>query len=191
VFDPSASNFSSLMRLVSGKARALVGAYYRTTGAVYEVKTPTAVAGVRGTSFLVAYNPDTDATQVIGIHGQVQVRSVSERVGGAVFITAQEATTVFRNLPPTAPEMMDEQHFRREVEGLEVLSLGNLGGLGGGLAASHPIGAGSTVAAPDRAPSSPGKAGQLGRDQLRNAGDVAGQPLSVVGATRGSLGVPF
>jgi hypothetical protein len=150
------------------------------------------VAGVRGTSFLVAYNPDTDATEVIGIHGQVQVRSVSERVGGAVFITAQEATTVFRNLPPTAPEMMDEQHFRREVEGLEVLSLGNLGGLGAGLAASHPVGAGASVAAPDRAPSAQGgKAGQLGRDQLRNAGDVAGQPLSVVGATRGSLGVPF
>jgi hypothetical protein len=38
VFNPSTSNFSSLMRLVSGKARALVGAYYRTSGAVYRCK---------------------------------------------------------------------------------------------------------------------------------------------------------
>src|SRR5689334_19018403 len=30
VFDPSASRFSSLMRLVQGKARALVGKYYGT-----------------------------------------------------------------------------------------------------------------------------------------------------------------
>jgi len=190
VFDPSASSFSSLMRLVSGKARALVGHYYGTPGAAYEVQTPTAVAGVRGTSFLVAYNPDTDATEVIGIRGQIQVRSLSERVAGTVYVTAQETTTVFRNQPPTPPEMMEEQHFRHEVEGLEVLSLGNLGGIGG-LAATHPLGAGSTVAAPDRAPTAGGKAGQLGRDQLRNAGDVAGQPLSVVGNSRGSLGVPF
>jgi hypothetical protein len=32
------------MRLVQGKARALVGKYYGTPGAAYEVQTPTAVA---------------------------------------------------------------------------------------------------------------------------------------------------
>jgi hypothetical protein len=186
VFDPDASQYTSLVKLLQGKARALVGAYYRTPGASYEVQTPTAVAGVRGTSFMVAYYPDAEATEVIGIHGQIQVRSVSERIGESVFITAHESTTVYRDSAPSAPEPIDDQRFRREVDGLQVLALGNVGSF-----ATSPLRAGGTVPAPDRAPSSSGLAGQLGRDQLRNSGDVAGQPLPVVGATRGSLGIPF
>src|SRR5215470_14645656 len=85
VFDPSGGRFSSLLRLVQGKARALVSGYYKTSGATYEVQTPTAVAGVRGTSFLVAYNPDVDATDVVGIHGQIEVRNLAERVRGTVY----------------------------------------------------------------------------------------------------------
>lgn len=184
VFDPSASSFSSLMRLVSGKARAFVSQYYRTPGAAYEVQTPTAVAGVRGTSFLVAYDPVHDNTDVIGIHGQVEVRSLT---GQTVFVTAHETTTVWRNEPPTPPEAVDKQRFHREIEGLEQMSMGNIGGL----AATHPLRAGGAVPAPDRAPSTSGTAGQNGRNQLRNTGDVVGQPLAVIGATRGSLGVPF
>jgi hypothetical protein len=124
---------------------------------------------------------------VIGIHGQIEVRSLTARAAETVYVTAQEVTTVSRGQPPTAPEMMNEQLFRREVEGLEVISLGNVGNLAG----SHALAAGASVPAPDRAPSVSGQAGQLGRDNLRNAGDVAGQPLPIAGATRGSLGVPF
>lgn len=188
VFDPGAGRFTSLLRLVSGKARALVGAYYGTPGASYEVQTPTAVAGVRGTSFLVAYDPAADATEVIGIRGRVQVRSLTAGAEDVIYVSAQEMTTVFRGAAPTAPQPLEERFFRHEVEGLEVLSLGRAGSL----AASHPVGAGTTVAAPERAPASAGGiAGQLGRDELRNAADVVGQPLGVVDATRGSLGVPI
>jgi hypothetical protein len=187
VYDPAASSYSSLMRLVAGKARALVGKYYQTPGAVYEVETPTAVAGVRGTSFLVSYDPDSDATRVVGIRGQIQVRSLAERVGEVVYITAQETTTVLRDQAPTPPEPLDERYFRHEIEGLEALSIGNIGSIGVG----SPLTAAASVPAPDQAPSSSGLATQLGRDNLRNAGDVAGQPLPIAGATRGSLGVPF
>ena len=187
VFDPSASSFSSLMRLVTGKARAFVSEYYRTPGAAYEVQTPTAVAGVRGTSFLVAYDPTQDNTDVVGIHGQIQVRSLSERIGEVVYVNAHESTTVWRGEPPTPPEKVDEQHFHREIEGLDQMSMGSVGSL----AANHPLRAGGSVPMPERAPSASGLVGQLGRDQLRNSADVTGQPLGVVGATRGSLGVPF
>ncbi len=187
VFDPASSTFSSLLRLASGKARAFVSQYYRTPGAAYQVQTPTAVAGVRGTSFLVAYDPEHDTTDVIGIHGQIEVRSLSERVGDTVYVNAHETTTVWRGEPPTAPEMMDEQHFHREIEGLEQMSMGSVGSL----AAGHAVSRGGSVPAPDRAPPASSVAGQLGRDQLRNAGDVTGQPPAVVGASRGSLGIPF
>jgi hypothetical protein len=188
VFDPDAGRFSSIVRLLQGKARALVSAYYKTPGAAYEVETPTAVAGVRGTSFLVAYNPDVDSTEVIGIHGRVEVRSLAERIGGAVYVTEHETTTVMRDEAPTAPAPVDDQRFHHEIGGLQALSLNNIAGS----AASRPLGAGASVPAPERAPStSGGIVGQIGRDQLRNPGDVAGQPLNVVGNGRGSLGVPF
>jgi hypothetical protein len=183
VFDPAASHYSSLLQLVAGKARAFVSQYYRTPGAAYEVQTPTAVAGVRGTSFLVDYDPVNDNTDVVGIHGQIEVRSLT---GESVFITAQEATTVWRNAPPTPPQKLDELHFHREIEGLDQMAMGNVGVLAGG----HALTGGGTVPAPDRAPSASGTVGQLGRDQMRNTGDVLGQPPVIVGATRGSLGIP-
>jgi hypothetical protein len=189
VFDPDGGRFSSLIKLVQGKARALVGSYYGTPGASYEVETPTAVAGVRGTSFMVAYDPASEATEVVGIRGRIEVRGIGERAREVVYVTAQEATTVMRGAGPTQPEPIEQRMFQRDIEGLELLSLGNVNT---GLAASHPVGAGSEVPAPDKAPpsSSGGLAGQVGRDELRNAGDVVGQPLGVGDATRGQLVVP-
>src|SRR5689334_12215129 len=55
VFNPASSTYTSLLRLAAGKARALVSKVYGTPGASYEIQTPTAVAGVRGTTFLIAY----------------------------------------------------------------------------------------------------------------------------------------
>lgn len=185
VFDPNAGRFSSLMRLVSGSARALVGKYYRAPGASYEVQTPTAVAGVRGTTFLVSYDPDTDATEVVGIRGEIEVRSLSERIGETVYITANQSTTVERDAAPTAPQPINERLFHHEVEGLELLSLGNLSTL----TATSSVNDANKVPAPDKAPADSGLVGQLGRDQLRNIGDVVGQPVGSGG--RGSLGIPF
>jgi hypothetical protein len=188
VFNPSTGTFSSLMRLVSGRARSLVSEYYRNPGASYHVETPTAVAGVRGTTFLVSYYPDSEVTEVVGIDGRIEVSSVGTRARESVYINANEATTVERGQAPTAPETLDEQRFRQQIEGLDQMALGSIGNLGGGGAA---LSGGNEVAAPDKAPSSSGMVGQLGRDQMKNAGDVAGQPIPVVEASRGSLGVPF
>jgi len=187
VFQPDASRFSSVVRLLQGKARALVSGYYKTPGAAYEVETPTAVAGVRGTSFMVAYNPDLDATDVIGIRGQIEVRNLAERVRGTVYVTAHEITTVGRDRAPTQPEMLDEQLYRQEIGSLQALALGNLAAASGARA----LGAGAVVSAPEKAPSGSAVVTQIGRDQLRNPGDVTGQPLNIVGNGRGSLGVPF
>ncbi|MEO8602933.1 MAG: FecR family protein [bacterium] len=187
VFDPSAGHYNSLMKLISGKARALVNEVYGTTpGSAYEIETPTAVAGVRGTSFWVIYDPARDATDVIGIQGRIQVRSLAERLNDTVYVTAAEGTTVVRGMNPTAPEPVTLDYLRYEDDALQPLALGNVGSL----ASASGVKAGESVPAPDRAPSSSGLAGQLGRDELRNPGDVAGQPLSV-GDTRGRLGVPF
>lgn len=182
VFDPSASQFSSLMNLVVGKARALVSHYYGTPGANYQLRTPTAVAGVRGTTFVITYDADRDATEVVGIHGFVQVRNLTADADEFIYVGAEETTTVSRDGAPTSPQRIDERLFRDDMQGLELLSLGGVGGAIAGGAF------GATVAPPEQAPSTGEQVGQLGRDQLRNIGDVVGQPLN---GGRGRLGVPF
>jgi hypothetical protein len=185
VFDPAASTYSSLLRLAAGKARALVGKVYGTPGASYEIQTPTAVAGVRGTSFLIEYDATRDATDVIGIDGRIMVRSLAQVLDDTVYVTASEGTTVMRGRAPTRPEAVDPDYLLHESSALQPLAVGGVGG--GGAAAG--VQSGSSVPPPDRAPSSGGLAGQVGRDELRNPGDVAGQPPAVVNS-RGQLGVP-
>ncbi|MFN8644081.1 MAG: FecR family protein [Candidatus Binatia bacterium] len=187
VFDPGASRFTSLLSLAAGKARAIVSKAYGAPGASYEVQTPTAVAGVRGTEFLIEYDAKRDATDVIGIEGRVMVRTLAERLNDTVYITAAQGTTVVRGMAPTAPEAVDPEYLRHESDALQPLATGGVGAAGA--AAAGAAGA-NNVPPPDRAPSSGGLAGQVGRDELRNSGDVAGQPPGVVGAGRGQLSVP-
>ncbi|MGD9762205.1 MAG: FecR domain-containing protein [Candidatus Binatia bacterium] len=189
VFDPGTSRFQSLMKLLSGKARALVSDHYGTPGSSYEVETPTAVAGVRGTTFLISYDPDTDATQVIGIDGRIEVRSLAARLGDTVYVGAREGTTVLRGQPPTPPQPVAEDIFRFETDAIQTLGAGGAAGAGG--IAGSGVQSGSSVPAPEKAPpSSGGATGQVGTGENRNAGDVAGQPLEVINSGRGRLGVP-
>ncbi|HSP99278.1 MAG TPA: FecR family protein [Candidatus Dormibacteraeota bacterium] len=186
VFDPGSSRFSSLMRLAAGKARALVSQVYGTPGSSYEIQTPTAVAGVRGTTFLIAYDPTRDATDVIGIDGRIMVRSLADVLNNTVYVTASEGTSVTRGMAPTKPEPVDPDYMLHESNVLQPLAVGGAGG--GGVAAGAGVKAGN-VPPPDRAPSSGSLAGQTGRDEMKNAGDVAGQPPAVID-NRGQLGVP-
>lgn len=181
VFNPGGGQASSLMNLVVGKARALVSHYYGAAGTSYEVRTPTAVAGVRGTEFIITYDADREVSSVVGIDGFVQVRNLTADADEFIYIGAEETTYVRGDQKPTAPQRIEERLFRDEVEGMELLSMGS---------ASRGAARASSVAPPERAPVNAGQVGQLGRDQLRNTGDVVGQPLGVI-SNRGSLGVPF
>jgi hypothetical protein len=191
VFDPANGTYNSLLKLLSGKARALVSKVYGNPGASYEIQTPTAVAGVRGTTFLIEYDPSRDATDVIGIEGRIMVRSLADVLNNTVYVTASEGTTVVRGAAPTRPEPIDPDYMLHQSNVLQPLATGAGGAGGAGVAASSGTGTGTNnVPPPDRAPSSGGLAGQVGRDELRNSGDVAGQPPAVLNSGRGQLGVP-
>ena len=189
VFDPGSSRFTSLMRLAAGKARALVSKVYGTAGASYEIQTPTAVAGVRGTSFFITYDPTRDATDVVGIEGRIMVRSLAEVLDNTVYVTANEGTSVDRGVAPTRPEPVDPGYMMNQTNALQPLAAGGGGGAAG-VAAGSGANSGNNVPPPDRAPSSGGLAGQVGRDELKNSADVAGQPPAVLNSGRGQLGVP-
>ncbi len=148
VFDADQGTGTSLMHLLSGKIRALVSDYYKDPKASYEVETPTAVAGVRGTLFVVAYDPEQEVTEVTGIEGRVEVHSVFDRLGPGVLITANLATTVEKGEEPSPPRPVAGSIFRQEIEGFDFIG----GGRPESLAGNHPLLGNATVPEPDRAP---------------------------------------
>src|SRR5207249_3133141 len=79
-FDPNRGDVHSLVRLLKGKMRALVSSYYQQSGATYEIVTVTAVAGVRGTEFVITYDPVADVTEVAGVTGMAEVHSILDPV---------------------------------------------------------------------------------------------------------------
>jgi ferric-dicitrate binding protein FerR (iron transport regulator) len=183
VFDPAGGEARSTFQLLKGRVRALVSEYYDRTGAAYEIETPTAVSGVRGTEFIVTYDDEQALTQVIGISGKVEVHSILDRAANGVFVTAGEITQVAEGQYPTKPPRLDDNIFRQYLEGLQFAGLGRPEGL----AASHPIVGGAEVPDPDRAP--PVVTGPVAPNQESpTAAGLLDQPIR---STSGDLGVRF
>jgi hypothetical protein len=185
VFDPKKSPARSVIQLLQGRVRALVSEYYRENGATYEIETATAVAGVRGTEFVVSYDSGAAVTEIVGVTGKVEVHSVLDRAAHGVFVTAGEVTNVRQGQFPTQSPRLGEDAFHQVIDGLEFIGTGRAGGL----TADHPIVGGVEVPEPDRAP----KAGlevTQGGGGGRDASSLLGQPPGVIQAL-GDLRIRF
>jgi hypothetical protein len=208
VFEPDTGIARSLMHLLHGGIRALVSEYYERSGNEFRVDTKSAVVGVRGSEFIVVFNPATGATDVVGVGGRAEVHSVRDLVGHAVFITAREATTVMLGQYPTPLRRLSEDSFRHYLQGFKFVGRGKPESL----AAVQPLLRGGSVPAPDRLASLPAPPmpvaqavvsgarsapGETPHDVFsqQNAAGVAGQPPSVVeateGFTQGRVGIHF
>ncbi|MGA1999539.1 MAG: FecR family protein [Terriglobales bacterium] len=98
--DPTSRQTS--VELNFGKLRAQVAKITRAGGR-FEVRTPTAVAGVIGTDFGVDAS-DPDVTKFICISGSVQITSVDTGVTGTITCRGGTTVTVRRGKPPDQPE---------------------------------------------------------------------------------------
>jgi hypothetical protein len=185
VFDPATSKTRSYFDLVRGKLNSIVSDYYARPGASYEVKTATAVAGVRGTEFSVSYDPDDAVTEVLGFNGQVQVHSLLDPSGPGVIITANESTTVAKGHLPTTPRRFNDKFFRQQLEGFSFIG----GGRFESAAVSHPLAAGASVPRPDCAPAVLPNVVATGG--VHDASTLVGQSPPVVKAVTGQLGISF
>jgi len=177
VFNPDQGKTKSVMELLQGKVNAVVSEYYHRAGAAYEIKTATAVAGVRGTEFAMTYDPALQVTEVIGIAGHVEVRSLVDPTAPGVLLTANEATAVWLGHEPTTPRRIDNSLFRQQMEGIDFIGQGRAESLSRGGAplavASIPV---ATAANP----------------VTRGAPDVSnlvGQSPAIVQAMTGQLGI--
>jgi hypothetical protein len=188
VFDLEKGKSRSVFDLLRGKVTALVSDYYHQAGAVYEIKTVTAVAGVRGTEFSIAYYEQEEVTEVVGISGAVTVHSLVDPTGPGVLLRANETTTVAREELPATPRRIEETIFRQQIQGFDFIG----GGRAESLALRQAAGAGARVPAADRAAASvaANPPDQL-LHQKRDASSLVGQSPVVVKATTGQLGIVF
>jgi hypothetical protein len=72
--DPKTGEKNVELNLIDGKVRNNVEQKYDGEKNKFIMKTATAVAGVRGTQFFVAFSSKTQITQVVTLKGQVQAR---------------------------------------------------------------------------------------------------------------------
>jgi hypothetical protein len=104
IYSPEENRRSSVFRLVMGKIRGIVGRYFKGAGSRFNVSTPTAIIGVRGTHFVVDASL-TDETTVICIDSatDVVVRNIQEDIPGEVSLTTGLMTKVLEGIPPSLP----------------------------------------------------------------------------------------
>jgi hypothetical protein len=207
LFAPAEGTIDSVYRLLRGKVRTLVSEYYKEPTARFEVQTDTSVSGVRGTDFIVSYDPDRKVTEVVGITGEVAVQSVLIPVGETVYIHSQEITTVARGQYPAPARRLEDDEFRRYLKGMQFVG----SGLPESAALAQPVLGGGVVPPPDRAgpvtaslapgsTSSPMSiiAGPTGavpgddRNSTPDVGELLGEPpAAVIPPTSGDVGIPF
>jgi hypothetical protein len=147
----------SVFALVRGKVRALVSEYYSQPGAAYQIQTANAVVGVRGTEFVISFDPTGEATDVVGVEGRVEVHSVLDLGGHAVFVTAREISSVSRGRYPTPARRLDDELFRQYLDKLAFIGSGKAESL----VAVSPQVSGATVPEADRVSAIPGPSGAL------------------------------
>src|SRR5262249_38393715 len=103
----------SRFQLLLGTIKAAVTQRYAEPRARFEVGTPTAIAGVRGTSCLAAYDPAQEETLVVGLTEVTRVRALVDQPGVAeVDLGPGLATRVRRGSRPLAPAPLPEGQLR-------------------------------------------------------------------------------
>lgn len=71
-FDPAAGKKDVLLNVIYGKVRAKVEQKYDGKTTKFQVKTPAAVAGVRGTDFVTSFDRASGNSSVVTFHGAVE-----------------------------------------------------------------------------------------------------------------------
>lgn len=201
---PERGTARTVLGLVQGKIRALVSDYYQGRRGGFDVKTPTALAGVRGTDFIVGYDPETEVSEVVGVSGLIAVNSALEPDRNGVVISAHEVTTVARGELPRPPRKLSDTLFRQYIEGFQFL-IGSTGGLplAQSVIAGTSVPSQDTIASAAASPVSsqplvvnpvPGEnpfpmSDQDDKDITSNTSSILGQPAAVIGTS--SLGISF
>lgn len=104
------------LSLLEGKVRNDVKEKYDNDKNKFQIRTPTAVAGVRGTKFITSYAIDTKTTEVITLKGEVVVTKYSVNgttALGTVTVNQGEKTAMGDDTnPPSEPVNVPKTELR-------------------------------------------------------------------------------
>jgi hypothetical protein len=164
-YDPAAGKKEVLLNVIYGKVRSKVEQKYDGKTSKFQIKTPSAVAGVRGTDFITSFTPSTNQSQIVTFQGKVEfgLQGPNGTILNPVFVTPGTQAIATGTAAPTAPTPVAKQ---------ELVKMDN----------------DSKAATPDRSPSAAGPAGGTGPVSPGGQGsgmikkdDVPGAPNSPQG----------
>lgn len=101
-----------------------------STDCKFEIETPNALAGVRGTVFMVGFSPEDNSSKVSVVQGEVGVSS--KFAAGLVILKENMSTTVVANKPPIPPQVLEEkekQEWEQWKQNIPFSEIGIVGGI--------------------------------------------------------------
>lgn len=113
--DQGKSEKNAELLMLKGKVRAKVEEKYNKDNQGFQIKTPTAVAGVRGTEFFVNYNPQTRSTDVFVTGGVVNVAPLISNSNSGNTTSTPTAQSLEQSVPDTKNEVPVEKNQTSSV----------------------------------------------------------------------------
>jgi hypothetical protein len=106
------------LNILEGKVRASVEQKYDGEKNKFNIKTPSAVAGVRGTDFLTGYSPATKTAQIITFSGTVAVGAPGPngKIENPVFVQPGQMTSAGSDGKPAAPAAVPKEQLKQEQQ---------------------------------------------------------------------------
>lgn len=92
---------SGLLKITRGRLRAFVSKVFSERSESFQVRSPTAIAGVMGTDFAVIV--EAMFTRVVVFEGLVSVRNIDPRIPERRLLRKNQSTIVREGLPPLPP----------------------------------------------------------------------------------------
>ncbi len=116
VYAPQHKMHQGVVSIASGFFRTVARKVLPQT--LFEMRTGTAVAAVRGTQWLSEVTPE--ATAIVVLQGKVAVVHAHMSIRGKVVLTPGQGTDVRGNRPPTAPKKWAEERVSRLLRATEL-----------------------------------------------------------------------
>ena len=113
--DASKGSKNVELNLSSGKVRANVEQKYDGEKNKFMIKSPTAVAGVRGTKFMMGFDPSTQVSSVVTFSGQVQFGNPAPGGGIAnpVMVNPGQMTSAAPGQSAEQPKVMPKEEMKK------------------------------------------------------------------------------
>lgn len=112
--NPSKDTRNVELKVDYGKVRASVEQNYDGEKNKFNIRTPTAVAGVRGTDFIAGFNPQSRKTSIVTFSGVVAVGTAGPngQISNPVFVRPGQSTSVGEGQAPEAPKAVPRDQMQ-------------------------------------------------------------------------------